>query len=188
MKKNFLGIFIATLLIFTIGCGSVSENQREEPIFAGKADALIGNLKIFAANGNFELSEPKTSTSGNEKYCTLSFGGSNKTELKLKLNSDDSVVNEEIIINDANSYELGKMAGMLLSGTLAGIGVEQAEMEKFLTSYQKAVAEEIRKQNNASTPTIDQTHKVYCAANKKDLNVSIEADDKHMRYLIEVAK
>ena len=69
MKKNFLGIFMATLLIFTIGCGSVSENQREEPIFAGKADALIGNLKIFAANGNFELSELKTSTSGNENIA-----------------------------------------------------------------------------------------------------------------------
>lgn len=188
MRKIFFGMFVTAILFFTIGCGTMAENQREETIFDGKAEALIGNLKIFAAQGNFNLSEPKISNVDKQKFCSINFGDSDKTELKLKLNADDSIISEEIIINDANSYELGKMAGMLLSGTLASIGVEQAEMQKFLTSYQKAVEEEIRKQNNTATPTIDQTHKVYCAVNEKDLNVSIEADDKHMKYTIEVAK
>ena len=114
MKKVFLGIFMLSCLIFTIGCGNVSENQREETIFDNKAEALIGNLKLFAAHGNFNLSEPKISNADNQKFCTVNFGDSEKNILNLKLNSDDSVVNTEIIVNDANNYEFGKMAGMLL--------------------------------------------------------------------------
>ena len=187
MRKIFL-MFMTAILFFAIGCGTVTENQREETIFDGKAEALIGNLKLFAAHGNFNLSEPKILNSDNQKYCTLNFGDSEKNILNLKLNSDDLVINEEIIVNDANNYEFGKMAGLLLSGTLLGIGVEESELQKFLTFYQKSVEEEIRKQNNSATPIIDSTFKVYCATKKKDLSVSIQSDDKRMKYFIEVAK
>ena len=187
-EESFYRHFYTRFLFFTIGCGNVSENQREETIFDNKAEALIGNLKLFAARGNFNLSEPKISNVDNQKFCTVNFGDSDKNIVNFKLNDDDSVINAEIIVNDANNYEFGKMAGLLLSGTLMSIGVEQEELQKFLTSYQKSVEEEIRKQNNTATPIIDSKFKVHCAATKKDLNVGLKSDDKQMKYVIEVAK
>lgn len=177
-----------SFLFFTIGCGNVSENQREETIFDNKAETLIGNLKLFAAHGNFNLSEPKISNSENKKFCTVNFGDSEKNILNFKLNADDSVVSEEIVVNDANNFEYGKMAGLLLSGTLLSIGVEQEELQKFLTSYQKSIEEEIRKQNHTATPKIDSKFKVHCAATKKYLSVGLKSNDKQMKYVIEVAK
>ena len=185
MKKYFLGIFMLTLLIFTVGCGG-TENAREETIFDGKADALIGNLKLMAAHGNFNLSEPKINNVGDERFCTVHFGDSEDNKFNLKLNDDDSVISEEIFAH--NDYESGKMAGMLLSGTLLGIGVEQSELENFLKTYQNVVEEEIRKQNNSSTPIIDKNIKVHCAVGDKDINVNIKSDEKQVKFFIENAK
>ena len=159
-----------------------SENQREAAIFDGKADALIGNLKLMAAHGNFNLSEPKI----NNSYCTVNFGDSEDNKINLKLNDDDSVINEEITAH--NDYESGKMAGILLSGTLLGIGAEQAELENFLKTYQSVVEEEIRKQNNSATPIIDKNIKVHCAVGDKDINVNIKSDEKQVKFFIENAK
>lgn len=136
MRKTFLGIVMLVCLSFSIGCGNTADNQREEAIFDNKAEVLIGNLKMFAARGNFDLSEPKTYTDDNKKYCSLNFGGNENNKVTFKLNDDDSIISEEITVADPSDFESGKMAGMLLSGTLMGIGVEEADLQKFLTDYQ----------------------------------------------------
>ena len=143
---------------------------------------------MFAAHGNFDLSEPKTYTADNKKYCSVNFGSSENNKVTLKLNDDDSVINEEISVADPRDYEAGKMAGMLLSGTLLSTGVEEADMQKFLNTYQKLVEEEVRKQNNPSTPVIDQDIKVYNAIKKQDIRVNIKCDDKQAKYFIELAR
>ena len=188
MLKAFLGLFMLVCLSFSIGCGKTAENQREEAIFDNKAEALIGNLKIFAARGNFDLSEPKTYTADNKKYCSLNFGGTENNKITFRLNDDDSVISEEITVADPSDFEAGKMAGMLLSGTLMGIGVEDADLQKFLTDYQNLVAEEIRKQKDASVIIIDQDIKVHNAFKKKDLRVNIKSNEKQAGYLIEIAR
>ena len=187
MGKVFLGLFMLLCLSFSIGCGNTAENQREEAIFDNKAEALIGNLKIFAARGNFDLSEPKTYTADDKKYCSLNFGGNENNKITLKLNDDDSIISEEITVADPSDFEAGKMAGMLLSGTLMGIGVEEADLQKFLTDYQNLAAEEIRKQKDASVLIIDQDIKVHNALKKKDLRVNITSNEKQAGYFIELA-
>lgn len=186
MKRNFLGILMLTLLFFMVGCGGTEESQREETIFDGKAETLIGNLKVMAASGNFNLSEPKINNVNNEKYCTVNFGNSEENKLNLKLNADDSVINAEILAH--NDYDSGKTAGMLLSGTLLSVGAEQSELEKFLKNYQSMVEEEVRKQNNAATPIIDRDIKIYCGIKKKDFNVNIKSDEKQVKFFVSPAK
>lgn len=187
MRKTFLGIVMLVCLSFSIGCGNTAQNQREEAIFDNKAEVLIGNLKMFAARGNFDFSEPKTYTDDNTKYCSLNFGGNENNKVTFKLNDDDSIISEEITVADPSDFESGKMAGMLLSGTLMGIGVEEADLQKFLTDYQNLAAEEIRKQKDASVLIIDQDIKVYNALKKKDLRVNIKSNEKQAGYLIELA-
>lgn len=174
------------------GCGSTSENQsanqREETIFDNTAEAFIGTLKIFAANGNFDLSEPKFSTVDNKKYCTLNFGGSENNKVTLKLNPDDSIINAEISVTESSKYDAGKMAGVLLAGTFITTGVEDAELQKFLSAYQKIAEETVRKQNNTTTPVIDQDIKIYNAIKKKDFRVNIKCDDKQAKYFVELAR
>lgn len=174
------------------GCGSTSENQsanqREDTIFDNKAEVFIGTLKLYAAQGNFDLSEPKFSTADNKKSCSFNFGGSENNKVTLQLNDDDSIINEEVSVIDAKNYDAGKMAGMLLAGTLMTTGVEDADLQKFLTSYQNIVEEAIRKQNNTTAPVIDQDIKVYNAIKKKDMRVNIKCDDKNAKYFIELAR
>ncbi|MBQ9486259.1 MAG: hypothetical protein IJU91_00445, partial [Selenomonadaceae bacterium] len=58
-KKSFFGICILACVLLMAGCGSTSENQsanqREDTIFDNKAEVFIGSLKLFAAQGNFDL-------------------------------------------------------------------------------------------------------------------------------------
>lgn len=70
---------------------------------------------MFAARENFDLSEPKISNSDGKKFCTVNFGGNENNTLTLKLNDDNSVVNEEILVKNSVDYQSGTMAEMLLS-------------------------------------------------------------------------
>ena len=61
------------------------------------------------------MSEPKISNSDGKKFCTVNFGGNENNTLTLKLNDDNSVVNEEILVKNSVDYQSGTMAEMLLS-------------------------------------------------------------------------
>ncbi|MBR5914516.1 MAG: hypothetical protein IKZ58_09155 [Selenomonadaceae bacterium] len=189
MKKTFLGILMLTMLFFTVGCGN---KTNEAAIFDGNSDDIIEKFKKFAEKSNFKLSEPKITTSGDTKNCTLNFGDSSDNVINLKLNDDDSVASVEIIANnDAKSIA---EAGVLLSATFIGIGIDHNAMEKFLGDYQvifkKAInnfmKDGLNNPENSASPTMNDDIKIQSA--DKNLNVHTQMDEKKIQFLISLEK
>lgn len=118
---------------------NVTHNQKvevvkEPTIYDETASILIIRLNSAASEKNFTLSKPQYYESGNNKYCTVVFRGSESNKLNLKLNQDDSVIYAEIICPSDN-FDNGVMTGIIMSGLIISASANKDEFNQFLNQY-----------------------------------------------------
>lgn len=190
MKKffstAFMLVFVLTVSLAVIGCGG--EDKPANLLSEKNVNDVLNDLRGAEDEAGYKIDGVDYGQNEAGHFCSALFDKAGRGSVAFIVTEKGSIIGAKVLVTDTIDFNLNTQANFVLVKFLTSIGMKQAEMEGFLKEYNAYLSEEMVKQDNTVTPTIDKVFKIQSSKLKKTIAVAVKSDDKERSYTVTVAQ